>query len=295
MLGTEQWDLLIADVMMPHMSGYELTQRVREHYSVSELPVLLLTARSQPADIYTGFLSGANDYVTKPVDALELKYRIRALTTLKQSMNERLRIEAAYLQAQIHPHFLFNTLNSIMALSDIDTEKMRKLGNAFASFLRISFDFLNTGELVELSHELELIETYLYIEKVRFEDRLSIVWEVEPHINLLLPPLSIQPLIENAVKHGLLSQSKGGTVHIRIARQDSFTLIEVKDNGKGIEQEKVIQLLNPIMKGKSGIGLSNTNRRLIQLYGQGLSISSKLNEGTTVSFVVPNNPSKQNI
>ncbi|WP_244209049.1 ATP-binding response regulator [Paenibacillus ferrarius] len=288
LLGTGQWDLLIADVMMPHMSGYELTEKVRKHYSVSELPVLLLTARSQPADIYTGFLSGANDYVTKPVDALELKYRIRALITLKQSINERLRIEAAYLQAQIHPHFLFNTLNSIMALSDIDTEKMRELGNAFASYLRISFDFLNTEELIELSHELELIEAYLFIEKVRFKDRLSIVWEVEPHINLLLPPLSIQPLIENAVKHGLLSQSKGGTVHIRITRQDSCTLIEVKDNGKGMEQEKVIQLLSPSMKGKKGIGLSNTNRRLTQLYGQGLSIFSEPNEGTTVSFVIPN-------
>ncbi|OPA79498.1 histidine kinase [Paenibacillus selenitireducens] len=293
LLGTGQWDLLIADVMMPQMSGYELTQRVREHYSVSELPVLLLTARSQPADIYTGFLSGANDYVTKPVDALELQYRIRALTTLKKSINERLRMEAAYLQAQIHPHFIFNALNSIMALSDIDAEKMRKLVDAFASFLRISFDFLNTEELVELSHELELVEAYLYIEKERFGDRLSIEWEVEPGIRLLLPPLSIQPLVENAVKHGLLRQLKGGTVHIRIARQGNFTLIEVRDDGKGMEQEQVMQLLSPIMKGKTGIGVTNTNRRLTQLYGQGLSIISRPNEGTTVSFMIPNNRSKQ--
>ncbi|WP_373288910.1 hybrid sensor histidine kinase/response regulator [Paenibacillus nasutitermitis] len=294
LLGSRQWDLLIADVMMPQMSGYELTQKVREHYNLSELPVLLLTARSQPADIYTGFLSGASDYATKPVDALELRYRIRALTMLKQSVKERLRMEAAYLQAQIRPHFLFNTLNSIMALSHIDTEKMRKLGDAFASFLRISFDSLNTGELIELSRELRLAEAYLYIEKVRFEDRLSIVWDVEPHLQLLLPPLSVQPLIENAVKHGILSQPEGGTVHIRIARQKSYTLIEIKDNGKGMEQKQVHHLLNPIMKGKNGIGLSNTNRRLIQLYGQGLSIISTPNEGTTVSFIIPDdlrNPS----
>lgn len=287
LLGTQSWDLLIADVMMPNMSGYELTHRVRKHYSVSELPVLLLTARSQPEDIYTGFLSGANDYVTKPVDAMELQYRIRALTAMKQSMDERLRMEAAYLQAQIHPHFLFNTLNSIMALSDIDTEKMRQLGNAFASFLRISFNFLNTGELVALSHELELVEAYLYIEQARFGDRLSVTWEVEPDIDLLLPPLSIQPLVENAVKHGLLSRSKGGTVHLRVTRQEGFALIEVEDNGKGMEQEQVVQLLSPTMKGKGGVGLSNTNRRLTQLYGQGLSIRSKPDEGTTVSFVIP--------
>ena len=287
LLPTQQWDLLIADVMMPQMSGYELTQKIREHYSLSELPILLLTARSQPADIYTGFLSGTNDYVTKPVDALELKYRIRALITLKQSITERLRMEAAYLQAQIHPHFLFNTLNSILALSDIDTKKMRELGDAFASYLRISFDFLNTKELVELSHELELIETYLYVEKERFEDRLSVVWEIDSDIDLLLPPLTIQPLVENAVRHGLLKQSRGGTVHIRIVRQDCSTLVEVIDDGKGMEQEKALQLLSPPWEKKGGIGLSNTNRRLTQMYGQGLSISSKPNEGTTVSFVIP--------
>ncbi|MBD8005630.1 ATP-binding protein [Bacillus norwichensis] len=287
LLDTKQWDLVIADVMMPHMSGYELTSKIREQYSLSELPILLLTARSQVTDIYTGFSSGANDYVTKPVDALELRYRIRSLITLKQSINERLRMEAAYLQAQIHPHFLFNTLNSLMALSHIDPERMRNLGDAFASYLRISFNFLNTGEFVELEHELKLSEAYLYIEKERFGNRLSIVWEVEPDISLRLPPLSIQPLIENAVKHGLLKQIQGGTIHIRIVHQESFTLIEVKDNGIGIEQERINHLLNLSIKETGGIGLSNTNRRLTQLYGRGLSIISKPNEGTTVSFMIP--------
>ncbi|MBR2567607.1 MAG: response regulator, partial [Paenibacillus sp.] len=287
LLSTQQWDLLIADVMMPHMSGYQLTRKVRQLYSISELPILLLTARSQPADIYAGFLAGASDYVTKPVDALELKYRIRALIALKQSVHERLRMEAAYLQAQIHPHFLFNALNSIMALGEIDTEKMQDLGDAFASYLRISFDFLNTNEQVELSHELELVKAYLYIEQERFRDRLSVVWDVEPDLTVQLPPLSIQPLVENAVKHDVLSQSKGGTVYIRIARQDSCTLIEVIDDGKGMEKEQIDQLLNRALKGKNGIGVSNTHRRLVQLYGQGLAITSNTGEGTSVSFVIP--------
>lgn len=287
LLSTRPWDLLIADVMMPQMSGYELTQRVRERYSLSELPVLLLTARSQPADIYTGFLSGASDYVTKPVDALELKYRIRALTSLKQSINERLRMEAAYLQAQIHPHFLFNTLNSILALSEIDTEQMRLLGNAFASYLRISFDFLNTGELVELAHELDLVQAYLQIEKARFGDRLKIEWEMAPGLDLLVPPLSIQPLVENAVKHGALGRNVGGTVRLRIVRKDGATTIEVSDDGRGMSQKQIDTLLDASLQGKGGIGIANTNRRLLQLYGQGLSILSRPLQGTVVSFVIP--------
>lgn len=288
LLVAQRWDLLIADVMMPHMSGYELTQKVREHFSISELPVLLLTARSQPADIYAGFVSGANDYVTKPVDAVELKYRVRSLTTLKQSVDERLRMEAAYLQAQIHPHFLFNTLNSIMELSDIDTEKMLNLGEAFSSYLRISFDFLNSGELVALSHELELVRAYLYIEKARFEERLSVEWELDPDIeDLMLPPLTIQPLVENAVRHGIFNILKGGTIYIRIVRQNGFTLVEVRDDGKGLEEVEVRQLLDQPIRRNGGIGLSNTNRRLMQMYGKGLSIYSEPDKGTTVSFIIP--------
>ncbi|GAA0352923.1 ATP-binding protein [Bacillus horti] len=287
-LSTKQWDLLIVDVMMPHMSGYELTQRVRENFSISELPILLLTARSQPADIYTGFSSGANDYVTKPVDAMELKYRIWSLTTLKHSINERLRMEAAYLQAQIQPHFLFNTLNSIMALSDIDPDKMRKLGDAFSSYLRISFDFLNSAELVTLEHELELVRAYLYIEQERFPNRLIVNWDIDPTVKVSLPPLTIQPLVENAVSHGVLAKTRGGTVSIRITRQDTFTLIEVLDDGKGMDQNKVQQLLDPSFSEMKGIGVANTNRRLIQMYGNGLSIQSSPDKGTRVSFVIPN-------
>jgi len=287
LLGTRRWDLLIADVMMPQMSGYELTRIVRERFSISELPILLLTARSQPEDIYTGFLSGANDYVAKPVDAMELIYRVRSLTTLKRSIDESLRMEAAYLQAQIHPHFLFNTLNSIMALSDIDQERMRKLGDSFTAYLRISYDFLNSQRLAPLSHELELVRAYLYIEKERFEERLSVDWQVDPLLDPLIPPLTLQPLVENAVKHGLLSRSRGGHLLIRIERQaDDSVLFEVQDDGIGMDDAKVAQLFARDPLRPSGIGLRNTNRRLLQLYGQGLTIRSKPGEGTTVSFVI---------
>ncbi|TBL70778.1 ATP-binding protein [Paenibacillus thalictri] len=287
LLRTASWDLLIVDVMMPHMSGYELTRKVRELFSTSELPILLLTARGEPADIYAGFLSGANDYVTKPADALELKYRVWSLTALKQSVNERLRMEAAYLQAQIHPHFLFNTLNSIMALSDIDTEKMQQLGEAFISYLQVSFDMLNSGERVPLSYELELVRSYLYIEQERFGQRVSVEWEVDPDVSLAIPPLTLQPLVENAVNHGLLSKSKGGRLLIRIVRQDGAVLFEVADNGIGIRQDTISHLLDYKVKDSGGIGLSNTHRRLAQMYGKGLTIESKPGEGTKVFFCIP--------
>lgn len=292
LLDTAQWDLLIADVMMSGMSGYELTRIARERFSISELPILLLTARNQPEDIYSGFLSGANDYVTKPVDAMELKYRVRALTGLKQSVGERLRMEAAYLQAQIQPHFLFNTLNSIMALGDIDTTKMNELVEAFSTYLRISFDFWNSERLVPLEHELTLVRSYLYIEKERFEDRLNVVWEVETNEGLQLPPLTIQPLVENAVKHGILSKFEGGTVRIRIADDGGYSTVTISDDGAGIEEDQARVLLDGERRSGRGIGLLNTHRRLKQQYGDGLSIHSGPGAGTSISFRIPKSKSR---
>src|SRR5699024_8343022 len=142
-LEKKEWDLIISDVMMPAMSGYELTRSIRENYAISELPILLLTARSNPEDIYTGFLAGASDYVTKPVDALELNVRVHTLTNLHASINERLWMEAAWLQAQIRPHFLLNTLNAIISLSEIDRARMVRLLEEFAHYLQSSFYLKN--------------------------------------------------------------------------------------------------------------------------------------------------------
>jgi two-component system sensor histidine kinase ChiS len=286
-LHQEHWDLVIADVMMPGMSGYELTQKIRERFTLYELPIILLTARSEPEDIYAGFRAGANDYVTKPVDALELKYRAWSLASLKHAVNDRLSMEAAYLQAQIHPHFLFNTLNSILALSDLDTEKMRELAAAFTSYLRISFNFLTAGQLVPLERELQLVENYLYIEQQRFEERLQVEWEVNVNADLLIPPLTVQPLVENAVRHGVMSQAKGGTVRIRVEKQAGTVRFSVEDTGIGMREEQISKLLSPAGKEKRGIGLLNTHSRLTRLYGQGLYIESKEGMGTAVSFVIP--------
>ena len=112
--------------------------------------------------------------------------------------------------------------------------------------------------------------------------------EVEPNLRVELPPLSILPLVENAVKHGLLSRVEGGELRLRIVRSDHGILVEVKDNGIGMDPDRAARLLHSAQKEKvGGVGLANTHHRLTRLYGKGLSIDSRLGEGTTVSFVVP--------
>jgi len=282
-------DLVISDVMMPHVSGYELTRIIRERFSVLELPVLLLTARNRSQDIVTGFQAGANDYVKKPVDAWDLKARVKALTELKISFDERLRMEGAWLQSQIQPHFLFNTLNSIAALGLEDFTKMQALLEEFSNYLRLSFDFHNSEPVISLHDELALVRSYLYIEKQRFGDRLQVEWDLDPELDFYLPPLSIQPLVENAIKHGLMQRTSGGTLWIHIKDQGEYCEVSIQDNGKGMTEEVRNQLFNQTgyTKKRASVGLRNIERRLKQLYRQGLAIDSSPEQGTTVTFRIP--------
>lgn len=285
LLNAGAWDLLIADVMMPGMSGYEVSRTVRSMFSHSELPILLLTARHRTEDIEAGFRAGANDYIVKPVDVHELRARVKALTDVARTAREQSRMEAAWLQAQIQPHFLFNTLNSVAALVEVDPDRMRNLLLAFGDYLRASFDFANLERFVPLDKELELVRAYLYIEKERFGDRVQVEWEVDERLLLQVPPLSIQPLVENAVRHGLLRRNRGGTVRIRVRDLGEHAEISVADNGVGFDPELLYPRDTP--GKKSGVGLTNTDRRLKQLFGKGLQIQGAPGQGTVVSFTVP--------
>ncbi|WP_168122539.1 ATP-binding protein [Paenibacillus sp. HB172176] len=292
-LHSEAWDLLITDIMMPGMSGYELTREARLHFSHSELPILLLTAKNQIQDMETGFAYGANDYLSKPVDRTELLARVYGLTEAARAAREQARIEAAWMQAQIEPHFLFNTLNAIAALSEIDTERMRNLIDAFSEYLRNSYDFQNSDQLSTLDKELKLVRAYLRIEQERFGDRLEVVWRVDeeltPQLSVIsIPPLTIQPLVENAVRHGIMPRAQGGTIRISVSSETAHIKIAIHDNGVGMDREKIARVLSPGEgRTRKGIGLRNTDYRLKKLYGAGLSVISAPNEGAALSFLIP--------
>lgn len=278
------WDLIISDVMMPHMSGYELCKAIREQYTIAELPILLLTARTQPSDIYAGFLAGANDYVSKPTNALELRARVQTLLAQKKAMKEQLRLEAAYLQAQIKPHFLYNTLNTVASLGELNPLHMVEMLHEFGNYLRRSFNVNNIKSLIPIEDELELVRSYLFIECTRFGDRLDVSWELETLHGIFVPPLSIQTLVENAVNHGILKKMEGGKVTISVVNDEDCDVVSIKDNGIGMTATHIDEILLRPYKHKQGIGIANTNHRLKQLFGEGLQIESQLDKGTNVSF-----------
>lgn len=287
LLGEKEWDLIISDVMMPEISGYDLTKRVRERFSATELPILLLTARSESVDINYGFLVGANDYVTKPVDALEFKARVAALANIRKSMEERLQLEAEFLQAQIQPHFIFNALNTMMALSEIDLDRMRKVLVAFSQLLRGKFVFNELNQMTSIEKEIQLVESYLYIEEERFSDRLHVHWEIESDLNFTIPALMIQPLVENAIHHGIMKRPEGGSLTIQILEKPSYIEIIVEDDGVGMDPATLEKITTQTATLSGGIGLLNTDLRLKRKYGEGLQIKSTKGLGTIISFKIP--------
>ncbi|MFT8317736.1 MAG: ATP-binding protein [Sporolactobacillus sp.] len=280
-----QLDLIILDLMMPGMSGYEVCESVRKSLSMIELPILMLTAAIVNEEKYYAFRSGANDILQKPYNFSEFAARIRGLIMMKQSAKQATNMEVAFLQSQIKPHFLYNVLNSIIALSYEDVEKSREMTGQFAAYLRSSFDFQNTTTVSSFRKELSLVQSYLFIEQMRFRERVKVRYDIEEDLDFKMPPLLIQPLIENAVQHGIGKQKKGGLVTLTVRQEGNGYRIIVSDNGVGMSPEQVQTLLTS--NGSRSVGLKNINRRLKHFYGTELQIQSTPGQGTIVSISLP--------
>ncbi len=281
-----EFDLLLLDLMMPGMTGFEVLKTLRQRYSYVDLPVLILTARTWNADLKAGFDMGANDFLNKPFESGELRARVKTLVQLKALVNDKVTTELLFLQAQIKPHFIFNALSVISSLSIREPEKAKELVLDLSDYLRVSFDFENTGGLTTIRKELELVKAYLAIEQARFKLRLSAEFMIEEGVDCTIPMLSIQPLVENAVRHGIMPLIMGGKLEISVYSEGDFVKVLISDNGRGIEVGKVEGLLKG--EGKKGsIGIKNIHRRLIALYGRGLEITGEPGNGTRVVFAIP--------
>ncbi len=277
--------LVILDVMLPGLSGYEICREIRKKYTVSELPVLMLTARTTTKDIVMGMEAGANDYLAKPFDTDELLARVGTLIQLKISVDKAMASELAFLQAQIKPHFLYNALNTFASISLYDIDKARKLIIEFGNYLRRTFDFKNLSQLAPLKNEIELVKAYLEIEKARFEERIEVTYDLPDNLEIKIPILTLQPIVENAVIHGILPKDEGGRIEITIKEQEEKLVFMVKDNGACMDSAQKSRIFDHDFG--SGIGLSNIDYRLKKLYGKGLNIMSNPGSGTEVRWEIP--------
>lgn len=223
--------------------------------------------------------------------------KIKELLDAKIKEQENLKkAELRALQAQINPHFLYNTLDTIIWMAESKkTDRVVEMVTALSNFFRIS---LSKGmDWITIGEEVERINSYLTIQKMRYHDILDFKIEVDESIseNTILK-LMLQPLVENALYHGIKNKRQGGTITIRIRRKGvDEVLIEVEDDGIGFTPEKLVQLRAELeddagdMKLESGFGIGNVNKRIRLYYGKpyGLSVQSEYSTGTLVTLVIP--------
>ena len=225
-------------------------------------------------------------YYRKFLERERLSAQLELRATQLESQLTQAKLSA--LKMQLHPHFLFNTLNAIVVLV-----RQHRAGEAdqmltnLSELLRQTLAGWETQE-VPLRREVELINLYLDIQRVRFEDRLTVEISLLPAtLNALVPTLLLQPLVENAVRHGVSKSSAPVTIALQSCLKNSLLEIQVCDDGPGVSGESFA----------NGVGLSNTRARLEQLYGerQSLRLDSRLGGGTIATVLLPYHPEEDHL
>ena len=242
-----------------------------------------------PAFIASSALSVTLDYAGVIGVAHAIRYYQRARERERSEAALRVRLSQAQLEAlksQLHPHFLFNTLNSVAALMHWDVAAADDMVTQLSELLRDTLRHPGTHE-IPLSEEIALVERYLSIVKARFQDRLTVVYDVAPDVRTaLVPHFILQPLVENALEHGIALQPGPGQVAISAGRDGDRLRIAVVDDGPGLDAE--------VTNGKNtgngdGVGLANTRARLAELYGgqQSVTLEASHPKGARVMVTLP--------
>ncbi|UDQ79094.1 sensor histidine kinase [Erwinia rhapontici] len=212
-------------------------------------------------------------------------------TQLEVSRAEQLRemankAELRALQSKINPHFLFNALNAISSSIRINPDTARQLITNLSRYLRYNLE-LNDDEIIDIKKELYQVKDYIAIEQARFGDKLTVIYDIEEDVNCSLPSLLIQPLVENAIMHGIHPFRGKGVVTLSIHDLGDRVRIAVRDTGQGISEDVIARVERNEMPGNK-IGLLNVHHRVKLLYGEGLHIH-RLNPGTEIAFYISKN------
>jgi len=264
----------------------------KEESSVSE-KVDLKTAMIIPLTDSKGIVGTLKIYYTKKYDmsyskqslAIGLSQIISTLmeiSKIEKIENEKKKSEIKALQRQINPHFLFNALNTITSFIRINPDKARNLIINLSTYMRYNLEV--NDNLIDINKELEQVKAYVEIEKARFGDKLTVLYNIDDNIDAKIPSLTIQPLVENAIIHGIRKNGGCGTVVIGVKKEDGYTKVWVENNGIPIELDIIKRVYSGEMP-ENKIGLYNVHLRLKLIYGQGLNIY-RLSTGTKMEFYI---------
>ena len=238
-------------------------------------------------EVGIGELKSLSEHFNQMADKLQMQ-----MSEIRRNEREKQKMEKKLLQSQINPHFLYNTLDSIIwMIQGGEYDGAEKMVSLLAKFFRVS---LSQGkDMIPLEKELEHATSYLAIQNIRFKDKFEFYVNADENLmKYVCPKLSIQPLLENAIYHGMEGMYEDGEIHINVYEKENIIYIDVVDNGLGMSAEKIEYIMNnKVVSSKhgSGIGVRNVNERIKLIYGNqyGISITSELDEGTTATIIIP--------
>lgn len=193
---------------------------------------------------------------------------------------EETELRVSAMISQMQPHFLYNSLAVIAALCEEDPALAAKATNTFSDYLRENINFANKSSPIPFTEELSHIKVYVWLEKLRFPKKLNIEYDIGCD-TFLLPALSVQPMVENAIKHGICKTREGGTVRISSFDEDQYYTVTISDNGSGFDVSQ------PVCDGRQHLGIENTRYRIREMVGGSLDIESAPGKGTTVTIKIP--------
>lgn len=212
-------------------------------------------------------------------DAVQAERILEENKRLREQLEESRMTLAA---SQIQPHFIYNTLEAVRVLIRTSPDEAYQMVYDFSKYLRANLDALGGQPQILFSKEMEHIEAYINIERVRFEERLQVIFDIEEDA-FCVPPLCVQVVVENAVKHGVYGRMEGGCVWIRSYKGEGCYIVEVEDNGVGFEDAKKNEDSVP----HTSVGLSNIRFRLKKISNAEMTIESRKNVGTKVVMTFP--------
>ncbi|WP_067031749.1 response regulator [Allomuricauda sp. CP2A] len=266
-LDRQDFDLVLLDVNLPRISGYDLLQEIRKHPKYHNLPVIIITGEDEDTTLTKCFALGAQDYIRKPINHLVLKVRVSSvisasrfhLNQIKNERDEALQARMNMLSSQMNPHFIFNALSSIQEfILSNETDKAIDYVSEFAGLMRQNLEN-SLVPYITLTEELHFLETYLKLERTRFNNSFDfeIILEIDEFQDIMVPPMIIQPYLENAIIHGLRKVDRMGKLTLRVKEQENRINCIITDNGIGRKQA---EKNNP--KKHKSIAMSNIEARL---------------------------------
>ena len=234
------------------------------------LPIVAIILQNRFAGYAIAYLS-----IVIAIEILFLFLNVQKNDLLIEQQEKYKEAQVKVMMSQIQPHFVYNSLSSISTLIPLDPAKAQSALDSFTEYLRHNLSSLTETKLIPFEAELKHIETYIELEKIRFNDRINVIYDIKVR-DFNVPPLSIQPIVENAIKHGILKKIEGGTLTFKTYKKDNAYIVEVVDDGVGFD-------LNDVDFSKNvHLGLNNIQYRLNTMCDGSVDIISKVGKGTKV-------------